>query len=182
MRPFPSVIVMVVAVTACSGPVMTAPRDTPADLEALAEATFDRFVAAFPSREACIGRVEVRGAWELDDRARYLPDETVVVVRIPATAPQLEVALIHELAHHLEFSCPAQEAVRSAFLAAQGTAGGSDWFDGPSWEETPSEQWASAVVVHVLGRADPHARIALTDEALAVVRGWAEGRLTTAAP
>ena len=178
MRAF--VVFLVVLAAACgAAPVEPSLRfvdGTPDDLRELARATFADVLAAVPSHHGCLHDVSVSGAWELDDRARYDPATRRVTVRVPATAPNLEVSLVHELAHHLEFACPAQQDVRSAFLDAQGLPPDADWFSGPTWEATPSEQWASAVVLHVLDRRDTSARISIEPAALDVVGEWAHGR------
>lgn len=154
-------------------PMLEFGENTPDDLRALASETFETVVEAFPAREDCLGRLVLSGAWELDDRAVYAPDRQEITVRIPATAGQLEVSIVHEVAHHLEFSCPAQAGIRHAFLDAQGFDSSDDWFEGASWETTPSEQWASAVVIHVLGRPDERARVTIDARTLDVVREWA---------
>jgi hypothetical protein len=164
---------MVVCAPACSAPAPLFTPGTPDDLTALATDTFDAVVESFPSRRDCLEDVTITGAWELDDRARYQPDERRVTVRIPATAAQLEVSMVHEIAHHLEFACPLDDEERAAFLVAQGFEPDDAWLDGATWETTPSEHWATAVVTHVLGRADPHARIVIEQQALDVVAAWA---------
>jgi hypothetical protein len=169
------VTLAMVVVSACGGaePSLDIAEDTPDDLAALAGGTFAEMVAAFPGRADCLEGLTLEGAQTLDAQARYLPDTATLVVRIPATAPQLRRSLVHELAHHLEFSCDEQEAARPAFLAAQGLDERTTWFTAASWEETPSEQWATAVVEHVLGERDPRSGIFLEPGAVAVVADWA---------
>ncbi len=148
--------------------------DTPQDLRDLADEVMTTFTSAFPSRRECLGAVGLVGARELDDRARYDPGAQEVTIRIPATAPQLRVSLVHELAHHLEFSCPSHVEIREELSAAQGLSSG-DWSEGPTWIETPSEQWATAVVHYVLEEDDPRAPIVVPDETLRIIQTWAEG-------
>ena len=148
-------------------------EDVPQDLADLARATWDRFTAAFPARRDCLAPVAVDGAWGLDDRATYDPQRRLVRVRIPATAPSLEGSLVHEFAHHLEFTCPAQQGLRRAFRAAQGLPSKARWFHGAAWEQTPSEQFAEATTELVLGRRGTHVRVVVTDEAVQVIRDWA---------
>ncbi len=150
-------------------------EDTPPDLSTLADETFSEIADAFPSRHGCLDGIELAGVWEMDDRASYEPDRRRLNVRIPATAPQLEMSIVHEVAHHLEFACPAQADVRPSFLEAQGFEEGHPWFDGDTWSDTPSEHWASAVVLHVLERIDEHAGITVTPTARTTVREWATG-------
>ena len=166
----------VLLVAACSGPsdpALVFGNDTPGDLEELSSTTFARFVEVFPAQADCIGTVTLEGARELDDRARYDPASASITIRIPATAPQLEISLVHELAHHLEFSCPTHPELRAGFQTEQALEG--EWFDGETWENTPSEQWATAVVELVLGRLDERARVNVSPAALAIVAAWAGG-------
>jgi hypothetical protein len=144
----------------------------PDDLATVVRATWDRFLSAIPARRDCVAPLTVDGAWALDDRARYDPERALVTVRIPGTAPNLEAALVHEFAHHLEFTCPDQADLRADFLTAQGLSRGAPWFEGATWEQTPSEQFAEAMVEVVLGRAPPPPRIRVTAAALDVVRSW----------
>lgn len=168
-------VLLVACGQAAGRPALVFGDGTPDDLRALASDTFDAVADAFPARRDCLGSVRLTGARVLEDRARYDPDRQEITLRIPATAPQLETSLVHELAHHLEFSCPEHGELRAAFLAAQDLDPDTDWFDGASWELTPSEQWASAVVIHVLGSPDDRAPIAIDPTALDVVRSWADG-------
>jgi len=149
------------------------PDDTPADLQTLGLEVWNEFTPVFPNQSSCIGRVTLRGDWNLDgSRALYLPGERTIVVRIPATAAHLRHSLIHELAHHMEHVCPDHSELRMEFLEAQGLGSDTPWFDGPSWEETPSEQYAEAVVRLVLGRPVINYRIPLGSEAVEVVEKW----------
>lgn len=170
-----SVVILAMALASCGGadPSLDIADDTPDDLAALAEDTFAEMVAAFPGRVGCLRGVTLEGVRTLDSQARYLPESATLVVRIPATAPQLRRSLVHELAHHLEFACDEHESARPAFLAVQELADGTPWFTGASWEETPSEQWATAVVEHVLGERDPRSGIFLQPRAVDLVATWA---------
>lgn len=149
--------------------------NTPTDLRALTSETLARVADAVPARAECLDGLVVSGAWELDDRARYDPASREMTVRIPATAAQLETSIVHETAHHMEFTCPQTEEVRGEFIAAQGLPANTTWFDGSSWETTPSEQWATAMVLYVLGEPDERARISVSADAMEIVRAWAGG-------
>lgn len=170
-------IVLAVVLTACAvsadAPAFEFGPNTPGDLRALADETMDLAAAAMPLRLDCLDGVTVVGAWELDDRARYQPDRAEITVRIPATAPQLTTSLIHELGHHLEYACPGQLEIRRDFLIAQGFDVDTPWTEGESWETSPAEHWASAIVLHVLGRPDERAGIALRPAALDLIDTWA---------
>lgn len=144
----------------------------PDDLRALAADTWQNFLMAHPARWDCIAPATLSAAWELDSRGEYRPDATTVVVRVPGTAPTLRHELVHEFAHHVEFTCPDQEELRPAFLEAQGLPGTADWFEGESWETTPSEQYAEATVEVVVGRRPHHGNIHISDQASDIVRRW----------
>ena len=148
----------------------------PPDVQALTRTTWDRFVSAFPARAECLHPVIVVAARELQHRAGYDPARHVVRIRIPGTAPNLSASLIHGFAHHLEFTCPAHRGLRGPFLAAQGLPPRAPWFEGPSWEQTPSEQFAEAVVEAVLGERHAHARIPISHGAILAIRAWGLGK------
>jgi hypothetical protein len=149
---------------------------SPADLRALVVATWGRFVEAFPARRSCLAPITVRGAWELDDRASYDPRRRLVTIRIPGTAPNLRATLVHEFAHHMEFTCPEQREVRLPFLAAQEFPPSASWFQGASWETTPSEQFAEAVVQVVVGPL-AHPSVLIHPGSVALLRAWGRGDL-----
>jgi hypothetical protein len=154
-------------------PALTLTANMPDDFKQLAASTWRRFVRAFPARAACLDPVTVDSAWEFRDRAAYDAEHRVVTVRIPGTAPNLEASLVHEFAHHLDLTCGPHGRMRKSFLSAQGVSRGAPWWEGPTWEETPSEQWAEAVTEFVLGRRPGHTRSATTPAALAIIRAWA---------
>jgi hypothetical protein len=147
----------------------------PSDLRALATSTWQRFVAAFPARAGCLRDVTVAGAWKFSTRARYAPGRRLVTIRIPGTAPNLLATLVHEFAHHVEFTCPAQRELRPRFLEAQRLPARTPWFGGDTWTEIPSEQFAEATVQVVLGRS-PHPLVLVRPRALEVIREWATRR------
>lgn len=153
-------------------PLIVAPG-MPDDLQHLARIMWHRFVRAFPARARCLDAITVDGEWKLHDRAYYDPDRRLVTVRIPGTAPNLAASLVHEFAHHLEFTCPEQVEFRHAFLLAQGLKDGSPWWEGATWEQTPSEQFAEAVAEYVLRERPTHATTTTTERALKAIRHWA---------
>ena len=155
-----------------SGPELHFDSSVPGDLRAVAVEAWDGFIAAHRARADCIGSTNMSAAWELDDRAEYRPATATVVIRVPGTAHNLTNDLTHEFAHHVEFTCPEHEELRPAFLAAQGFPAFADWFNGATWETTPSEQYAEATVEAVLGRRTHHGVIVVSNEAVTVVRQW----------
>ncbi len=156
-------------------PTVAIAEGVPGDFEDLALATWVVFTEAFPARRDCLAPVTVDVARELDDLAAYDPSRRLVTVRIPGTEPNLRASLVHEFAHHLEFTCPAQRALRPSFLAAQGLSRDAPWFKGATWERTPSEQFAEATTEFVLGRRSAHVPMVVTAQAVQTVRTWARG-------
>jgi len=145
-----------------------------ADFGEVANDIWDRFTTSFPAQESCIGRVTLVADYELDSRARYSPKGQTMAVRVPAPKVLLDRAVVHELAHHLEFSCASQVRMRAAFLAAIGLDGAA-WFEGAEWELIPSEIFAEAVVEYVLDeRGRTHTHVGLIEQdAVDVVIRWA---------
>ncbi len=166
------------AAVACGGGTAELRFDeaVPADLRELAAGTWDEFTAAFAARRHCIAALSLAGDRDLDASAAYVPDRRTVYVRIPGTAGLLRNALVHEFAHHVEFSCHDELAeLRPAFLAAQGFPPNAGWFDAETWEVTPSEHFAEAAVEAVLGRRLRNRDVLITDEAVALVSAWGRG-------
>lgn len=152
-------------------PGLTLADGTPEDLQRLATQTWAEFIASFSSSRDCIAPVTVAPAAELGDRAVYAPKSMLVTVRVPGTAPNLRAAMVHEFAHHLDFTCRRARLFRPRFLAAQGLASTRPWFRGPTWEQTPSEQFADAAVEIVLGRTS-RLRLHARGAALREMRAW----------
>jgi hypothetical protein len=177
-----SVIVLCIALFWTAGcrapaePQLLPDETVAADLADLAAAAWGRFMAAFAGRADCFGDVKLTTAKDLDSRAVYDPATATVTVEVPATAALLEAALIHEWAHHVEFQCPEHEALRSEFLAAQFAPADVDWFGGSTWADTPSEQYAEAAVILVLGRRQLPTEAAVTPAAVDVLSRWAAGK------
>lgn len=144
------------------------------DFAAVATADWVAFVDSFPAHRDCIGDVTLVADYDLDDLARYDPATRTMAVRVPAPQVLLDRAVTHELAHHLEVVCPAQVAMRPAFLAALGRTG-DGWFEGAEWGLIPSEIFAESVVEYVLDeRGRVHTKIGLIDPAaVEVVVVWA---------
>ncbi|MCY4087586.1 MAG: hypothetical protein OXG37_12090 [Actinomycetia bacterium] len=157
-------------------------ENTPSDLRDLAAVAWFRFDEAFSAHRDCLPPVELVGAWGLDSRGAYEPDTRTVVLQIPGTAAELESALIHELAHHLELNCRAHIELRPAFLEAQGFPDGSAWEDGTAWETTPSEQWAEAAIEVVRGHRLYQRNVVITAEARSLVAAWGRGELDDPLP
>lgn len=170
-------LIAAVGISACSGSATELRFDetVPDDLRELADETWSDFLAVMPARHDCIPSPTLSAAWELDDRGEYHPASATIVVRVPGTPATLRSELLHEFAHHVEFSCEEHESLRPAFLTAQGFASSTDWFEAETWASTPSEQHAEAVVELVEERRSHRGGIRLTDDAIAVVRDWGLG-------
>jgi hypothetical protein len=158
------------------------------DLKLLASNTWDQFIEAFKARNDCFGDVTLRAAYDLESRATYDPDTSMVTVRVPGTPAMLQGALIHEWAHHVEFQCDEQKELRPAFTASLGMAPETSWrpsapqADMPAsvWADIPSEQWAEAAIELVLGRRQIPTKADVPGEALRILREWVGGRVPQA--
>lgn len=173
-------LVLSLFLAACGTAGATLADDLPPDLAEVVTAALGTVEEAIPAQVGCLDGLVVTHAWELDDRAEYHPGTGTIVLRVPGTAPNLEFSLVHEIAHHLEFACPSQTELRPGFLAAQGHPADAPWFEGDTWETTPSEQYATALAEYVTGSPEPLRPMALTDEARRLVADWAGHGLTHA--
>jgi hypothetical protein len=165
-----------IATDSGSSPELIIDDSVAADFTAVARADWHAFVTAFPALEDCIGQVTLVADYTLDDRAKYNPETQTMAVRVPGPRVLLDRAVIHELAHHLEFSCTSQTEMRPVFLSALGRSA-DEWFDGTEWGLIPSEIFAEAVVEYVLDeRGSVHTDLGLIDQAAVdVVVDWARG-------
>lgn len=176
------------ALAGCSRPGAAAPRliadsSVAADLQALADETWIQFLAVFQFRAGCFGDVYLSASHDLDNRAVYEPSTSTVTVRVPATAAMLQGGLIHEWAHHIEYQCEAHKEMRAGFLAAQGLPADITWHTGDAytksterkWASIPSEQYAEAAIVLVLGSRQIPTTVRVSPEAVKVIAGWAAG-------
>ena len=170
-------LIFTIAAAGCGGatPQLRHADTVPDDLRALADEAWLDFLDAIPVRLHCLSEPTLSAAWELDTRAEYQPDTETLLVRVPGTPATLRSELLHEFAHHVEFTCFDHGLLRPDFLAAQGFRTDAPWFEGDTWETTPSEQYAEAMVELVEGRRAYRGGIQLTDEAIAIVREWGQG-------
>lgn len=153
------------------------------DFQALATDTWTEFLAVFQARSACFGDVRLRATRTLDSRAVYDPDTATVTVRVPGTPALLQGALVHEWAHHIEFQCAEHQQLRPAFLAALGVSPDTPWRPESSRLDAatdgskaiPSEQYAEAAIVLVLGRRQITTGVPITQEAISTLGEWAAG-------
>lgn len=154
------------AISACTPASATV--EGPDDFVAVVNGALSVADERLPRQRGCLTGFTVQPDWELDDRATYV--DGVISVRVPATAPRIEQSVIHELAHHLDATCPSVDNVRPLFQAAQESDG--SWHRGPSWAETPAEQFAEAVTLVVLDRRRA-SNVVVRSDAVDVVSEWA---------
>lgn len=145
----------------------------PDDVQQLATATWGRFLTAFPARLGCLPDVTLATAWTYRSRGRYEPERRLVILRIPGTAPNLSETMVHEFAHHLDYTCP-DRGLRRTVLAAQGLPAGSPWRHGSSWAAIPAEQYAQAVIQAVLG-PQPAPLLLVRPATVRAIRAWGRG-------
>ena len=162
-----------------NGPALLVGESVASDFRLLADETWASFLLVFRARADCFGPVTLQAVRSLDSRAVYDPSTATVTVRVPATPAVLKGALVHEFAHHVEFQCQEHEELRSAFLAALGLPAGTEWRpdDGSAAArvrgDIPSEQYAEATVILVLGRRPVSTGVQVNDEAVRAVKVWA---------
>lgn len=143
------------------------------DFEAVIAETWTLFLDVFANRADCFGDVTIEAAKDLPARALYTPSHSIVTIRVPATQSVLQEALIHEWAHHVEFQCETHVAFRSTFLEAAGYDAQRGWFDSSEgWAQTPSERFAQASVVVVLGRQTLPTNIIVTEAEIRAIEMW----------
>lgn len=143
-----------VAVWARSGsaavePVVRMRQRVPAAVEQEVRAAVADFVAVFEARRSCIGGAELELVRDVDDGdARYVAAEGLIEIKIPTSPRRFRESLVHELAHHVDESCPDADVLRTDVMTAMGA---TDWTGQERWEQRPSELWAESVVEIVLG-------------------------------
>ena len=173
-------LLLILLLSGCINPTDAPPKLIPdtsvaPDLAELADGVWAQTLAHFAGRTDCFGDLSLRTVKTLDGRARYDPQTATIIIEVPATAALLKGALVHEFAHHIEFQCADHELLRPAFLDAQNMSPDTPWLNGASWAETPSEQYAEASVIYVLGRRQLPTEAAVAPAALQVLADWASG-------
>lgn len=152
-------------------PVVRLRHPVPEAVEAEVRATVADVVAVFASRRDCIGGAELELVRELEGGdARYLPSEHLIRIEIPTSPRRFRESLVHELAHHIERSCPDAEVLRADLMTA---VDATSWTGQERWEDRPSELWAEAVVEIVLGERVRFQRsVPLDDGVVDAARRW----------
>jgi hypothetical protein len=148
-------------------------QDLPADVEAEVDATWARFLDVFASRQRCFDDVSLRLVTDLDrGDARYVIDEVRIEIAIPTSPRRFRESLVHELAHHVEHTCPAFGSLRRDLGALPAFA--AVWTAGERWQDVPSELWAETAVEVVNGERVRHGRgMPLPAGAADLVAAWA---------
>jgi len=160
------------------------------DFVAVIQETWVQFLLVFAARSDCFGDVRVKADYDLSDRAMYDPQTATVSVRVPERALILKGALVHEWAHHVEFQCKEHAEMRAAFIEAQGMPANTPWrLEGGTtnilssdWANIPSEQYAEAAVVLVLGERPVSTKTPITAEGMEVIRAWAQRKYLACPP
>jgi hypothetical protein len=159
------------SVNVAAEPVVRMRQRVPAVVEQEVRATVADFVAVFEARRNCIGGAELQLVRELDDGdARYVAAEDLIEIEIPTSPRRFRESLVHELAHHVDRSCPDADVLRTDVMAM---IGATDWTGQERWEQRPSELWAEAVVEIVLGERVRFERsIPLDERVVDAARRW----------
>lgn len=141
------------------------------------EALWSEFVTGSPSHSACLlaapPRIVARP--DMAPRAAYAPSSGTLYVK-PGDVNRLVV--FHELAHHLDFTCGAADAIGEEVRVAQGISPSKAWWKDGSPETWPAEYFANAVAIS-LGEDSRHGVTAAT---VAVVEEWMGTRAEVQAP
>lgn len=181
-RPLVSIVVILalsnVATSAAAPPTREASlkvvQDVPADVQAELDLTWSRFLDHFGSRRGCFDDVsvvlvpQVRGG-----DARYVIDERLIEIQIPTTPARFRESFAHELAHHVEHTCPEFVELKAVLQPRLGGLYGA-WSSGAVWEEIPSELWAEGVVQLVNGVRILHADDMPVDASvIRLIEAWA---------
>jgi len=172
-----------VALSSCSQPEeppeLVIDESVASDFQALAMETWDEFLTVFQARTSCFGDVRLRATRALGSRAAYDPDSATVTVRVPGTPAMLQSALVHEWAHHVEFQCDEHKTLRPAFLDSLDLPPDTQWrpevLPVNTSADMPSEQYAEATIVLVLGRRQIPNGVRITEDAIRAIEEWAAG-------
>lgn len=151
-------------------------QDLPADVRAEIDTVWNRFATTFDARQGCISDVTVELVRRVDGGdARYVADEALIEIRIPTTPARFRESLAHELAHHVDRTCPAFDELRRQLHPR---LGGTDvpWATGDVWEEVPAERYAEATVELLNGERVRHPDDVTVDaDTVELIAAWGRG-------
>ena len=148
-------------------------EELPSDVVAEIDVVWPQFIEALGPRVDCLEPVGLLLVDEIPGGvARYVIADARIEIAIPTTHARFRESLVHELAHHVEHSCPAHDQLRAPLLATLGLPADS-WSRPTPWTQAPSEIWAEAFVLVVLGERVRHElTMPLPPEAVPVVEDW----------
>jgi hypothetical protein len=131
------------------------------------KALWGEFVTGLPAQAQCLlaNPPVIEANSNMSPRAAYAPSISTLYVK-PGDVERLVV--FHELAHHLDFTCGAADAIGPEFRGAQGISASKPWWQDGSPATWPAEYFANAVAVS-LGE---HSRHGVTAAAVEVVSVW----------
>lgn len=160
------------------GPSLVTVQNLPVEVRRLTDETWASFLHVFSGKRGCIGIVALELVADVEGgAAEYLPPERLVRIEIPTTPLRFPESLAHELGHHLEEVCSVEREIGAAFRAASRFDPDADWTRASRWRDRPSEHFAEAVVLLVLGERLTHADvIELDPSAVELVEAWASTR------
>lgn len=147
-------------------------QDVPTDVAVIVNEVWRDVGDRLPWAAECMLPVEVFLTRNVPDgAARYRADEQLIEIEIPTSPARFRESLVHELGHHIDATCDDLEGLRMSFLTAQGFDASQRWDDGDTWEGTPHEHFAEAIVVIVNGDRLLHAeRLTLVPNAVDLVK------------
>ncbi len=154
------------------------PQAVPLQVRELVDRTWTEFSAAFPARSGCMAPVAAGLVSDLDGGAdaRYSRRTGTISILIPTSPARFPEVLTHELAHHLDETCPEVDSVRSSVLESQGFDSRHVWTDGETWDRIPAEHFAESIVQLVRGvRLIHDDRIDVEPGTIDVLASWASG-------
>ena len=131
------------------------------------KALWGEFVTGLPAQAPCLlaSPPVIEANSNMSPRAAYAPSISTLYVRPGDLEP---LVVFHELAHHLDFTCGAAEAIGAEFRDAQGISASKPWWQHGSPVSWPAEYFANAVAIS-LGE---HSRHGVTEAAVEVVSVW----------
>lgn len=177
------VAAVVSGLAACSAsPRIRLVQDVPAEVSTIVETTWQDFEEHLPWAAECMLPVELILTRSVPDgAARYRATEQLIEVEIPTSPARFRESVVHEIGHHIDATCEGIDQLRRDFISAQGLDPQLPWDDAETWEATPAEHFAEAIVAIVTGdRLQHEDRIAISDRSLDVVR--AAGGASSAVP
>jgi hypothetical protein len=154
---------------------LVVPQDVPDDVRAELDIAWVRFLDRFDAQRDCFGDITVVLVRQVaGGDARYVVDGAVIEIEIPTTPARFRESFVHELAHHVEATCPRFRELRAELHPLLGP--GRDWSDGAVWYDVPAERFAEHVVELVNGERVRHAaEIPIDARVTGLIAAWGRG-------